>query len=46
MEICNGEYFLSLLHKLIKLPNTVKAGHKHDLLLVIVEYLLEQELPM
>ena len=26
---------LSFLHKLIKVPNMVKAGHKHDLLLVL-----------
>ena len=33
---------LSFLHKLIKLHNLVKAGHKHDLPLAIFEYCVYQ----
>ena len=33
---------LSFLHKLIKLYNLAKAGHKHDLPLVILEYVVYQ----
>ena len=33
---------LSFIHKLIRLHNLVKAGHKHDLLLAILEYCVYQ----
>ena len=33
---------LSFSRKLIKLPDTVRAGHKHDLVLAISEYCVYQ----
>ena len=38
----NVSIILSFLHKLIKIHNLVKAGEKHDLLLVISEYFVYQ----
>ena len=33
---------LGFLHKLIKLPNLTKAGHKYELVLAILEYCVYQ----